>query len=81
MKLIKNLRILSKLSFIFAIIVILAKLFLEMNFQNMMLGAFPPLVSISLIIDLVFNVFMFVGAGFLFEALAKILENQNNTKE
>lgn len=73
---VKNLRILSKLSFLFAIIVILAEVFLKANFKNMILGAFPPSVSMSLIINLVFNIFMFVGAGVAFEALAKILENQ-----
>lgn len=76
-KIIKSLNLFSKISFWFAFIVALSKLFLEskfnMTFANMHSN---PLLLVTLLINVVFNVFLFTGAGLIFKALAQILENQ-----
>ncbi|MDO5755481.1 MAG: hypothetical protein Q4P28_04545 [Tissierellia bacterium] len=75
MKNVNRLRVFAKISLVFAVIITLGKLFLQPEYQMMIRGDnLEPSYIMAMVINLVFNLFLFIGGAAIFSALADLLE-------
>lgn len=77
---VKQLRLFSKLSLVFGLIVILTKIFTDQNIQLWIKNPsgqgliVPPGYYVAIIVNLLFNAFIFLAVSLVFASLAQILE-------
>lgn len=72
---IRVLKIFSKLSLVFALVVTVSKLLVQPEYQLWLHGGEVQMVSlIAMVVNLLFNLFLFIGISVIFSALARILE-------
>lgn len=80
---VKQLQVFSKLSLVFGVIVILAKIFTDQNIQLWIKNPsgqgliLPPGYHVVIIVNLLFNAFIFLAVSLVFASLAQILEKQS----
>lgn len=75
MDMVRSLRIFSKLSILFALVVSISKVLVQPEYQLWIHGGEVQMVAlIAMVVNLLFNIFLFIGASLIFSALARILE-------
>lgn len=75
MDMVRSLRIFSKLSILFALVVSISKVLVQPEYQLWLHGGEVQMASlIAMVVNLLFNIFLFIGASLIFSALARILE-------
>lgn len=73
------LRVLSKISFVFAVVISLIKILVQPEYKMLINGAdLTAVQAAGLVVNVFFNIFIFVALGFVLQALALILEKYEN---